>query len=68
MMEVKEETGGCGGADAPSGQLQISAIPQPSCAEYARARGVPDAIGPEDALLSEVSEVRLALTRSSQCY
>lgn len=67
-MEVKKDIGGCDGADAPSSQLQICAIPQPSCAEYSRARGVPYAIGPDDALLSEVSEVRLALTLSSQYY
>lgn len=63
-VEVKKETGRRDGADAPSSQLPIFAILEANTVQSARGRGVPDAIGPEDALLSEVSEVRLALTRS----
>ena len=65
MLEAKKETGSCDGAGEPAytEQLSTSASPGPNTAQH-----LPDVTYQGDALLPGVFEVRLALTRSSQCY
>ena len=65
IMAAKEETGGRDGAGQPAHQDQLSSS---ASAEPNTAQHLSDVTYREDALPPEVSEVRLTLTRSSQCY